>query len=225
MDEELDIKDILKIFSSHIFVIVFITIFVTFLGAIYTVFLKTPMYQADTTLVLSTNTDSSKDKTITQSDVLLNQNLVSTYSEIIKSRKIIDQVISNLNLDITADKLNNMIVVSSKTGTAMIDINVKNSNPTMAANIANSVADVFSKEVVNIYNIQNVSIIDKAQINNTPYNNNILKNTVIFLGVGFVASLFIVFVIAYFDTTIKSADELEKKLGLPVLSVIPIKEK
>lgn len=222
MGEELNLQDIISVIRIHKLFIFSLTMFIVFVGVIYIMLFQKPMYEANTNLVLATMSGDTSTTSITQSDVNLNQKLVYTYSEIIKSRKIASQVISSLGLPISEKSLISMITVSSKTNTEMININVKNSNPETAANIANSIAKIFSKEIVDIYNIKNVSIIDTAEVNDTPYNINTFKQIAIFFALGLFISFGISFVIYMFDTTVKNKEEIEAKLGIPVLAVIPL---
>lgn len=224
--EELEIKDILAIFGQKIVMIVILTAIITTTGILYTLFIQTPMYSSNVTMVLTAPTslkdDSTSTSTITQNDLLLNQKLVSTYGEIVKSRKISDQVIKNLALKYSPEELTKLISVSSKKDTEMLQITVVNKDPEIAASVANSLAEVFSKEIVNIYNIKNVSIIDKAIVSDSPYNISIAKQIILFFCSGIVISLFLSFVLYYFDTTVKDPEEVEKRLGMSVLSVVPI---
>ena len=90
----------------------------------------------------------------------------------------------------------------------------------MAMKIANSTASVFTKEVSSLYKMDNVSILDYATINESPYNINILKQLIIYILAGLVISLGTVFMIFYFDRTIKSVEQIEQKIKLPVLGSV-----
>ena len=68
-------------------------------------------------------------------------------------------------------------------------------------------------------------IIDKAELSKNPYNINYVKDNVIYLIVGFVLSFGIVFIMYYFDTSIKSSEVVEEKLGLTVIGVVPKEDK
>ena len=224
--EELELKDILTIFQQKIVFIIIITAIITTSGILYTLFVQTPIYKSDVTMVLTAPTNTTSDTvvndTITQNDVLLNQKLVSTYSEIVKSRKIASQVIKNLGLNYQPNELNNMISINSKKDTEMLQITVLNKNPQTAADIANNVSEVFGKEIVSIYNIKNVSIIDKAVPTDSPYNISITKQIILFFCSGIVISFFLVFISYYFDTSVKDPEEVERKIGMSVLAAIPI---
>lgn len=219
--EELNLKDLVEYYLGKIGYIIVIVIIASSLSVIYTTFFKKPMYRSYTTLVLAgTGTESSTDG-ITQSEVTLNQKLVSTYREIMKSRNVINQVIHNLNLNNTYEYISNNISVTTEKDTELIKITVSNPDATTAKNIADEIANVFSKEIVKIYNIKNVALIDAGEIASRPYNINIIKETIIAALVGFVLGCALIFILYYFDTTIKSPEEIENKLQLPILGSVP----
>lgn len=224
--EEINLKELFEYFVSKLPIIVIAALLTTLVGIAYGLWFQKPMYNSYTTIVL-TRTDNDSTTTdgtgITQSDILLNQNLVSTYREIIKSKRILNQVINNLDLNISTDELEKNISVTSEKDTEVIKISVNNSNPTDAKDIANEIERVFSNEIISIYNIKNITIIDYAEEDTTPYNINVPKQIILAFLIGFILACAVIFVTFYFDTTIKSSEEIENKLGLPVLGVVPLK--
>lgn len=224
--EEINLKELFEYFVSKLPIIVIAALLTTLVGIAYGLWIQKPMYNSYTTIVL-TRTDNNSTTTdgtgITQSDILLNQNLVSTYREIIKSKRILNQVINNLDLNISTDELEKNISVTSEKDTEVIKISVNNSNPTDAKDIANEIERVFSNEIISIYNIKNITIIDYAEEDTTPYNINVPKQIILAFLIGFILACAVIFVTFYFDTTIKSSEEIENKLGLPVLGVVPLK--
>ena len=104
----------------------------------------------------------------------------------------------------------------------MISITVRSAMPEEAAMIANELANKFSEQIKEIYNIENISIIDAAEIEANPININITKQIIIYALIGIVLGLAIVFAMFYFDTTLKDASQIEK-MGLAVLTSIPEK--
>ena len=225
--EEIDIKEIIYyIFKKKVWVIL-CCILGLIAGVVYTKFFVTPMYSSYSTVVLSKPTDTSvissttTGEGITQNDITLNSKLVATYSEIMKSRAVASEVKEKLGLDISEEALMSNISVTAKDDTEMLKIQVSNEDPVVAANVANSLSEVFSSKVKEIYNIENVTVIDTAIPSSLPYNVSYAKNAAIFGMVGLVLSCGVLFVIFYFDTTIKSKSEVEDLLGLEVLAVIP----
>jgi len=219
--EELDLKELFQFFLSKIYIMVIITFCCVVVSVFYGIVLKKPMYQAHTTVVLAGANADTSESSITQSDITLNQKLISTYREIIKSRRISTQVIENLDLEMTPEALRTSISVTSESDTELIRITVSHANAKMSSEIANEIAHVFSKEIVEIYNIKNVSVIDKAVVPTNPYNMNIIKQLLITFFVAFVLSCGDILILFYFDTSIKSVEEVEQKIGLPILGSIP----
>ena len=220
--EEVDLKELFVYFIKRISIIIVMIILCVITGVVYTKFIKVPLYEGKTTIILvNKSLDNNTNSTITQSDVILNQKLVSTYSQIVKSKKILKQVISNLSLNYSYQELYNHVSVSNVSDTEIIKIIVSDENPELAASIANNVAEVFKTEVSEIYHLENVTIIDKAEVSKDPYNIKVVKTAgICFIG-GFAISIMLLFVLYYFDTSIKSSEEVEKKLGIAVIGTIP----
>lgn len=225
--EELDLKELFQIFwNKKVQIILIVAIFMV-IGVIYTIGFVTPMYKSSTTLVLAKGEDSGNSQTvttdsITTTDLTLNSKLVSTYSELIKSKKIVRKVISNLKIDTNEDAIRNNISVESVKDTEIIKIIVSNEDPTYAAKIANEMAKVFTEEIVKIFKINNVSIIDEAEIEDVPANINHAKDIIIFAAIGLVIAVMYVLIANMLDTTIKTAEEVEKLFKVPVLVNIPL---
>lgn len=221
--EEINLKDLFGYFLKKVPFILFVTLLFLAVGIIYTMFIKMPLYKGDTTLILVKENSNygQESSSQTQSDILLNQKLVTTYSELIKSKRVLNQVISILELDCSNSELSQKISVSSVKDTEIIKISVSDKEPKEASRIANTLADVFKYEVMDIYDLQNVTIIDKAEVQDKPYNIEIVKSAVVFFALGFMLSVGVIFVFYYFDTSIKSSEEIESRLGVPVIGNVP----
>ena len=214
--EEIDLKELFEFIKKKIGLLITITVVICLLGCIYGLFIQKPMYKSYTTIILGGN-ETTASQTITQSDITLNKNLVDTYAEIVKSRRVLEQVIAELDLEETYEELSNKIFVSSVNNTEIIKITVADSNPIEAKNVANVTANFFSKEVVKLYNMNNVNVLDEANEANEPYNINISKQVIIYFFIGIIIALSILFIIFYFDRTIKSVEQVEQKIKLPIL--------
>ena len=224
--EEVDFKELFEIFWNKKLQIILIIIILGILGAIYSKYFVIPEYESSTTLVLA-KSDESEEKTtttensITTTDVTLNSKLVSTYSELVKSKNVLRQVISNLNIDIEEDDLRKNVKVTSVEDTELIEITVTNQNPEYTEKIANEIAKVFTEKVSEIYNINNVYVVDEAEVSSEPSNINHIKDIVIFMFVGVIIAVIYVLIVNMFDTTIKTTEDIEKGFKLPVLASIP----
>lgn len=223
--EELDLKELFLVFWNKKLEIILITILLMIVGVVYSYFFITPLYKSSTSLVLaqsSATVEQSGQEAITQSDITMNSKLVSTYSELIKSKAVLRQVVQNLNMDgITESVIKNNVSVQAVKDTELIQITVKNEDPNTAALIANEIAKVFSDKIVEIYNISNIYILDRAEPEETPANINHAKDIVIFAFIGVVLAVAYVLILNMLDTTIKTEEDVEKSIGLLVLSSIP----
>ena len=224
--EELDLKELFEIFWSKKIQIILIVLIFTVIGVIYTMGFVTPVYTSSTSLVLAGSDNQEQTSTttnsITTTDITLNSKLVSTYSVIVRSKDVLGQVISNLGLDISWEQLRNNVTVSSVEDTEVIEISVTNGNAQYAADIANEIADVFIDKVSGIYNINNVYVLDEAEVDNVPSNINHSRDVIIFAFIGVVIAVIYVLIANMLDTTIKTADDIERQFKLPVLASIPI---
>lgn len=220
--EEIDLKELLSLFWSKKTQIILIILIFMLLGVIYTIGFVTPKYSSSTTLVLASNNNQTTANTITATDITVNSKLVSTYSEIVKSKNIIRQVISNLGMKLDEDSLRKNVTVSSVKDTELIEITVTNENPSYSAKIANEIAKVFIAKVKEIYNIENIQIVDEAEVETTPSNINHPKDVMIFTFIGVVVACGYVLIANMLDTTIKTAEEVERIFKMPVIATIPL---
>lgn len=224
--EELDLKQLVNIFWSKRLHVISIVLIFLIIGTVYTFLFVTPKYKSYTSLVLarseSTKENETDTSTITQTDITLNQKLVSTYSELVKSKNVLREVIKNLNINESEENLKDNITVSAVKDTELIQITVTNYYPDRASDIANEIAKVFTKKVGEIYNINNVYIVDEAERANTPYNINHIKDIAIFIAIGLIVSVGYVLISNLLDTTVKSAEDIEKELGVVALASIPL---
>ena len=210
--EEIDLKELFTFVKSKIGLLITITALVCLIGCVYGLVIQTPMYKSDTTVILS-----SSSSTLTQNDLNMNKNLVDTYAEIVKSRRVLTQVIDDLKLDLSYSQLHSKISVSAVNNTEIIRITVEDKDAIKAKNIANTTAKYFTKEVADLYNMNNVDVLDVAIEADKPYNINIAKQIIIYFMIGLVLAAGVLFIIFYFDRTIKSIEQVEQKIKLPIL--------
>ena len=222
--DELDLKDLFNMFWTKKLEIILIIAIAVVIGFIYSYVVVKPEYKSTTSILLAkSNTAQADDGTITSTEITLNQKLVSTYSDLIKTEKVLTQVINNLQINKTVEELQSNIQVSAKDDTEIIEISVTDADSEMACRIANEAAQVFITQIAQeYYNMDNVYVVDEARVESTPYNINHTKDLVIFAAAGFVIACIYVLIANMLDTTVKSKEDIEKKLGLTVLTSIPV---
>lgn len=219
-DDAIDLLEILRIIRKRLWIIILLTVMAVVISGLLSYFFLDKIYQTSTTLMVS-KTQSDSTNVLQYNDVLLNQKLVKTYSEIAKSNRVLDKVIEKLELNVSAGELRKKITVNSVQDTEIIRISVEDLDPQFATDLANGIAVIFMGEVAEIMKMDNVQLIDPAKLPEAPIKPRPVLNMAIAGVLGIMVSLGIIFLIEYLDNTVKSAEDIERRIGLPVLGSIP----
>lgn len=220
MEETISIKDIFKTLKKSWKLIMLLTLIAALISGSISYFLLTPVYQSSTQILVNQKqTENQLDSTQIQSNI----DMINTYSVIIKSPAILEKVIDELELDQSVEQLSEKITINSQENSQVFSLTVQDSNPTKAVEIANTVSSIFQKEIKDIMNVDNVSILAKAEIkeNPTPVKPSPILNIAIAVVVGLMAGIGLAFLLEYMDNTIRDEKDIEKLLDLPLLGSIP----
>lgn len=217
--EEIDISEVLLYFKSKVALIIGIALLIVILGNLYAMFLRVPVYKSSSTIVIASNDTNSANM---QADITVNQKLVGTYKEIVTSRSVVEQVIKDLDLKYSYEELSSNILVEAVQNTEVLKISVLDKNAELAPKITSMLSEVFKEEVMEIYNLKNVKVLDSASTPTGADNVNFVKDEIIYFGLGMIASFMLVFIMFYFDKNIRSVEQVESRLGLPILGTIPV---
>jgi capsular polysaccharide biosynthesis protein len=217
--EEIDLRVFLLILRKRLWAIALITILCMGISGLVSYYILEPEYQTYTTLIIGRPQDYKQK--MEYNDILLNQKLVSTYGEIVKSKIVANEFMSNLGLNFTYEELDKKISVTLVKNTEIIKILVKDKDGKVAAQIANEIANVFIKHVTRIMNIENIQVIDKAEVPLNPNKPKPIINMVIASVLGILLSVFLILIYEYFDNTVKTSADIEKNLGLPIIGTVP----
>lgn len=223
--EEISLTELFLILRKRIQIIILITIISIVTSAIVSFFILDPQYQTFTTLMVGKPKDyQSYNDRLDYNEVLLNQKLVSTYGELVKTRAVADEVIRNLNLNISYETFKDKVNVNLVEDTEIIRLEVIDEDPELAVEIANETAEVFMKKVRNIMRVENIQVIDEAQIPDKPVKPKPMLNMAIAGVLGLMIGVFITFLLEFLDNTIKTPDDVKRHLELPVIGTIPMVE-
>ncbi len=217
-NENIEFKRMLDILNNKKRIIALILILFIALGYLYSYYYVVPEYKSTSTLLLIPNDD----ETVTSSDLTLNSGLISTYGNIAKNSKVLKQVINNLNLNIQEGQLLSKIEINIIKDTHIMEISVSDTDPQMATNITKELSNVFLNEIKQIYNLNNIGIVDEAQLPDTPYNINYIKDMFVFVCMGIVVSFAYIVIIYLFDNTIKKEEDIEEYIKIKSLGSVPI---
>ena len=153
---EIDLKEIFYfLLSKWKFIVVFVVIVMAIFGC-YHKFLLKPTYKADTSIYI-TNTDSL----LTFSDLQLSSALTEDYAQIITSRTVLKEVISDLNLSLDYKQLKQLITVETPSSSHIVKIYVSCDDPTICRDIANSLMSISVQQIYKIIGSGEPTIIDR----------------------------------------------------------------
>jgi len=220
---EIDLRKIFNVIWKKIWLVILISSITTTLSIWYNTYLVQPMYKASTELLVNqTYPEDMQELMFQRQDIYTSIELINTYNVVIKSPRILDKVIQDYKLDMDSRELSNMITVSSVTDSMVMSISVTHTDHSKAVFIANSIASTFQKEIKELMRVNNVHIMAEAKeqanpvsINTDPFTSGIIA---FFLGV--MISLGIIFLFEFLDGSIKTEEDIEDLLGLPVLGTI-----
>ncbi|WP_080843891.1 YveK family protein [Cytobacillus gottheilii] len=219
MEETISLKELFQTLKKRMALIIVITLVAVMASGAVSYFVLTPVYQSSTQILVN---QASEEGQYSTSEVQTNLQLINTYNVIIKSPAILELVNKELNLGMTSGQLNSKISVQSEQNSQVVTISVQDENASTAANIANKTAEVFQREIVEIMNINNVTILAQAEVteNQSPVKPQPVLNIAIALVVGAMAGVGLAFLLEYMDNTVKTEQDIEKIAELPVIGVI-----
>ena len=218
MEQELDLYELWQVIAKRWLLILLIPLLAAAASAAISLFVLVPQYQASTTILVMKPPETAQ---ILYQDIQVSRQLVDTYREIARSATVLNKVVANLRLPYSTEALRNQVDVTSVRNTEIINISTTNPDPEAARNIANEVTRVFMREVVDIYKVENVSLIDRAEVPGSPISPRVQLNVAVAFVVGLMAAFGLAFLQEYLDKTIKTPDDVQKHLQLPVLGIIP----
>ena len=221
LEQELDLRDLWHMVANRWQFIVVIPLVAMLISAVVSIFFITPQYQSSATLLVL---KQQPEQSLQYSDLQISRQLVQTYREIARSRRVLDSVIDNLKLDYSYGQLREKVEVTSVRDTEVIHITVTDPNPRLARRIANQVADSFKAQTEEIMQLESVTILDYAVIPSRPVSPRIPLNIAIALVVGLMVAAGLVFLLEYLDNTVKTPEDVQEYLGLLVLGIIPYVE-
>lgn len=219
----MEIKEYLSIIKKRILFIIIITLSLTLISSVVSYFVIKPTYTANISVIINKSSSSNNaNNTANYNDLLLYQNSVKTYAILATSRKVADDVIDKLSLKITPNGLIGMISATPNASTEFMTLTVKDKDPKQAMDIANQLAKSLRDISISVKNEDLVHLVDEAQMPTSPSNPKPLLNIAIAFFLGLMLSVGIVFLLEYLDNTVKTQEDIEKLLELPVIGTIPL---
>ncbi len=222
----MELKEYILLIKRRLWILLVITMISTACTAIYVNYFCDSIYESITTLYVGSQT--REESGIAYNDLLMGQFLVKDYREIAKSRTVVQQVVDELILEgelnpgFDSLSLSKKISVNLLGDTRVIEIKLEDTDPYRAKTLADRIAVVFMEKVRQLVKIDNIEIIDEANLPDKPSRPRKARDIAVAAFIGILAGLGTAFLIEYLDSTIKSPEDVEKYLELHVLGVVPV---
>ncbi|MGI6776591.1 MAG: YveK family protein [Acetivibrionales bacterium] len=215
------LRDFFIILHKKIWLILLLPIMAGGISAYISFKVIEPVYESSMTLYIL-NKEDGKASVFESGDYLASQQLIKDFSEIIRSKSVIRELIEECRL--TGEdpvEIAERINIRFKNDTRLIEISIRYSSPEDAKGLTEAVSRIFIEKLGNLINIENIEIIDSAELPEHPVKPNITINLTIAVIGGFVTALGLVFLLHHMDDTVKTVEDIEIQLGLIVLAIIP----
>ena len=220
---EIDLWELFQILLKNWLWILLSTLGCAILGLLITMFLITPKYRAEATMIVNTRQDQTA--TVTNDQITSAQKLVDTYSIIIRSRRVIDPIMEKLNIEADYENFVKNIIVESVNDTQVMSIQVENKDPEIALQVVQEIVDRAPGAIISTVEAGSVNVVSEPYVNSeVPVSPSKLKNTAIAAFIGLFISSGAFLLIAFLDNTFKSEEDIQKQLGLVTIGIIPTTE-
>lgn len=218
---EIDIFDLLQYLKKRIVIILAFTLICAIIGFVYCSFFVTPMYMAETRMYILNRTNESY---VGSADFQISNYMLKDYTVLITGQNVTKEVISRLGLRMSPGALRQKIIVSAPENTRVLQINVEDADPQVAADIANMIYTVASQQIQSIMDVGSVKLVYAAEAPTAPISPNVQKGVTNAAAIGFIIVLIVFLLIYVIDGTIRSEEDVKHYLDLCVLGVIPQSE-
>lgn len=218
-EEEIDLRELFGNLLEHWLLIVAATLIAAVVGLAGTKLFITPQYRASVNLIVNSRQETTGN--LTNDNINSAKNLVSTYAIIMKSNIILDEVIDNLNLDMTYNELSKKVTVEAVNSTQVMQLAVTDPDPEQAVEIVEEISEIAPAVLVDALEAGSCKVISKVAASNGPVSPSTGRNTVLAAMVGMVLAVGFVVLKSLLQNYIEDDADVQKYLELPVLGVIP----
>ena len=218
---DIDLREFFRVLVTKLWIVALCAAIVGTAVLVYTVNFVSPQYNSSVSIYVNNNSGASDGTYISSSDLAVALRLVETYVNIIQSDTVLEKVIDESGLNLTAGQLRGMISAEPIGETEMFKVTVRSPYPQASADLANAIATVAPTAIAEIIDGSTAKIIDYAKVPKSPSSPNYVTNTILGVVGGAAVAILIILLQTVFDVRIKNEEDIAKISTIPVLGVIP----
>ncbi|HRY12456.1 MAG TPA: Wzz/FepE/Etk N-terminal domain-containing protein [Syntrophomonadaceae bacterium] len=227
---DIDIYYLIKVLKKWWKLIVALTLAAALVSGLFSFYVLKPVYRASTLLMvtvaseklqvstqqLNRNNQDNNNSVAPMPVLTMNTYLGQLESEVVMKRVVESTGIPELSIGALLSMTDASIVEDSN----LIVLEVESNDPHKAALIANAVAEQYLKLMDELM-FSSVVVISPANVPPTPIKPNKMMNIALALLLGLMISVLLAFLLDFLDNTLKTVEDIDQVLDLPVLAVIP----
>lgn len=219
----IDLRKIFSMLKKKVIYIVIISLVGAILAGCITNFFIEPRYTASIKMHVYSSSDNrvASSSSISSSEIEASKQLVNTYLVVVGSNTFAQKVADQMGNGITPQQILSMMTSSQIEETLAFQVNVTSTDPQLAVDVANTIANTCPDEIVRILKVGGVEVIDYATMPTSPSYPNLQRNILIGLIASFALSFVFFFVKELFDTSITDEKDLEREFDIPILGTVP----
>lgn len=217
--QEIDLLLLFNALRRHILIIIAVALVFALVAGIYVQFFITPLYNATTSTYL-VSADVGFDSLLSYADLQISKDIIGDYSDIIKSRTILEAVINNMKLPYSYGTLYGNVSVVNPTDTHIIKITVTDTDPVRARDIANYLTHYAVERLSEIMEISTPNVYDEAIVPSGASYPRLTRTVTIAFVLGAVLAAGVIVFITIMDTTVKTAEDIENRCGMVTLTKV-----
>ena len=220
-EKEIDLRAVYGVIRKNLILIVIVTVLFGIGAYLYSSFFIPKQYSASAMIIV--NNKSTDKSVVNATEINAAQDLAEVYSIIIKSDTVLQQVIDNLQLNMSYEALNSRISVSAVNSTQVMKITMTHTNAEFAKKVVEEVVEVAPPIIADKVEAGSVKVISAAKINNSgkPVSPSLRRNALIGALAGLALVLLLVFLKEMTNNTFKTEDDILNTLNVPLIGIIP----
>ena len=223
MEEQvISISEIINAVKKRWKIIALTTVLATVVSGIFSFFIISPTYEASTKVFIGKEESSMEN--YNYNDITMYQKLLKTYSELIKTKDLINRAITNSEYELKVEEVFKDVSVTTVADTQMLKIAYRSTSPKIAKNMLENITNEFIATAQELVPNGNVRVLETVEWPEEPVAPNNKRNIAIAFILGIMVGFGIVFLLESLDNTYKNKEQLEKDLDIPVLGVIPMSD-
>lgn len=207
MREEISLEQLFHVLKKKVNSILLWGLCGLLLATVYTFFLVTPQYESTSKIVVNQKQDANQ--VITEYDIQTNLNLIDTYKSIIQEPIILGEVLEETGSPLTVSQLRNKIAIQTQENSLVFGVTIQDASPSMAAEYANTIAEIFQARIGEILDVQSVTVLSPAVPEPNPVSPNVFLNLALGLLQGALIGVGLIFLAEFRDKTVKDGRFIE----------------